>query len=106
MEFSDFLPLGSIVLVTGGIKKLMIISRSVTVPIHGKQLYFDYGACAYPEGMIGNKALYFNHTQIARVIHEGYVNEDNEYFLDVCRDWLEKNTIERGDPGELLKTQI
>jgi hypothetical protein len=103
MEHVDFLPLGSIVIVQGGIKKLMIVSRAVAVNIDGMQKFFDYGACAYPEGMIGDKAMYFNHEQIFKVINEGYSDGDNELILETIKAWMEKNEIDRGDPGELLK---
>jgi hypothetical protein len=103
MEHVDFLPLGSIVIVQGGIKKLMIVSRAVAVNIDGKQKFFDYGACAYPEGIIGDKAMYFNHEQIFKVINEGYTDDDNELVLESIKMWMGKNEIERGNPEELLK---
>lgn len=103
MESVDFLPIGSIVVVQGGIKKLMIISRAVTTAVNGQKKFFDYGACAYPEGMVGDKALYFNHAQIFKVIFEGYTDDDNELALASINMWLEKNQIERGNPEELLK---
>lgn len=50
-EKVNFLPLGSIVVVSGGIKKYVIVARALKVKINGKEQFFDYAACAYPEGM-------------------------------------------------------
>jgi hypothetical protein len=89
--------------VQGGIKKLMIVSRAVVVTIQDSQKFFDYGACPYPEGLVGDKALYFNHAQIYKVISEGYTDDDNELALASIKAWMEGNEVERGDPEELLR---
>ena len=51
-EKFDFLPLGSIVVVSGGIKKFVIVARALQVNINGCKQFFDYAACPYPEGMM------------------------------------------------------
>lgn len=45
-EKVNFLPLGSIVVVSGGIKKYVIVARALKVKINGKEQFFDYAACA------------------------------------------------------------
>ncbi len=48
-ENIEFLPLGSIVQLKGGVKKIMIIARGAFAVVKGEKRYFDYGACTYPE---------------------------------------------------------
>ena len=48
----ELLPLGSIVILKGGFKKLMIIGRKI-VQGENKEFY-DYLGCLYPEGDIGD----------------------------------------------------
>ena len=45
-EKFDFLPLGSIVVVSGGIKKFVIVARALQVNINGCKQFFDYAACS------------------------------------------------------------
>lgn len=65
-EKVNFLPLGSIVVVSGGIKKYVIVARALKVKINGKEQFFDYAACAYPEGMVGDRLMYFQHPMLVR----------------------------------------
>ena len=81
-EKFDFLPLGSIVVVSGGIKKFVIVARALQVNINGCKQFFDYAACPYPEGMNGDRLMYFQHTDISRVVFEGYVDDDE---IMMCR---------------------
>lgn len=81
MEEKKFLPLGSIVIIKGSVKKLMLIARGAITLIDGKQKYYDYGACTYPEGVIGDSILYFNHEDIQSLIYKGYTDEDDERMI-------------------------
>lgn len=79
----EFLPLGSIVLLNNGKKKLMITGYAVTTPDYPDHV-FDYCGCLYPEGIIRSDTInVFNHSEIQKVIFKGYM--DNEE-----RDYLEK----------------
>lgn len=49
-ERVDYLPLGSVVIVHGGVKKYVIVARGLQLKINGDYKLFDYGACTYPEG--------------------------------------------------------
>lgn len=80
-----FLPIGTVVLLKGGKRELMITSYCIMpsgdvydkngkVDAAGKM--FDYGACFYPEGMITSDQLFaFNHEQIDRICFKGYETE-------------------------------
>lgn len=90
----EFLPIGSVVIVKGGIKKLVIIARAIFAEVNGEQKYFDYGACTYPEGLLGENVLYFQGGDITEVIAEGYADEDNRRMIENIKAGLEK--IEKG----------
>ena len=82
-----FLPIGSVVILKGGKRELMITSYCIMPS--GGELYdkngkvevkepimFDYGACFYPEGMITSDQLFaFNHDQIDHICFTGYVTD-------------------------------
>ncbi|MBM7703284.1 DUF4176 domain-containing protein [Metabacillus iocasae] len=77
------LPNGSILLLHGGNKKLMIHGRKqllVTNEENEHQMY-DYVGVPYPEGYISPEYTYvFNHNDIAKVIFTGFVNEEEVEF--------------------------
>ena len=51
----SLLPIGSVVLLNGGEKRLMICGRVQTDVATGKT--YDYSACFYPDGIIGNAVV-------------------------------------------------
>ena len=61
---TEFLPLGSIVLLKGGIQKILIISRALKVRNGNEEYFFDYGGVTYPEGLVGDQMAYFNADKI------------------------------------------
>ncbi len=97
MEEKRFLPLGSVVVVEGGIKKMLIIARGAFANIKGEVKYFDYGACTYPEGVIGDAMLYFDHDKIQSVVCEGYRNEEEEQMQKNLIQNIEKIKEQIGD---------
>ena len=75
----ELLPLGSIVILKGGFKKLIIIGRKI-VQGENKEFY-DYLGCLYPEGDIGeeykfifNNKLFINLSDIVIFIKPGFTN--------------------------------
>lgn len=101
MEKVDFLPLGSVVVIKGGVRKAVIIARGLAAAIGGEMRYFDYGGCLYPEGMIGDSMLYFNHENISKVVYKGYTDDDDRTMVDNVNEWVEKSQLKKGDPYEL-----
>ena len=90
---NPILPNGTIILLEGGNKKLMIYGR--------KQLHldeekveneqdldmYDYIGVPYPEGFIDQEHTYlFNYENIAQVIFEGFQNEEEEKFQEVLKE--------------------
>lgn len=109
MEIGEkFLPIGTVVLLKGGKKELMIMGYCI---IPGEEAYdkkgkvdvsnrvFDYGGCVYPEGMITSNQLFaFDHSQIERVSFLGYQTDSQKELskiLNGARDEIEKMQIKQ-----------
>ena len=74
-----FLPIGSVVTLTGGTKKLMICGR-IQLKAGENQVY-DYSACFYPEGFQNPNEMYlFNHGDIENVYYIGMQDQDEFNF--------------------------
>lgn len=94
-----YLPLGTVVLLNGGKKELMIISYCIipTGAVVDKDglvketKMFDYGACAYPEGLITSDQLFaFNHDQIGKICYMGYESDEQKEFNKYMHEHSEK----------------
>lgn len=59
----NLLPIGSVVLLRGGEKRLMICGRIQTRA--GSDKVYDYSACLYPEGITGRPAVRFANREAA-----------------------------------------
>jgi hypothetical protein len=71
-----YLPIGSVVLLKEGKKRLMIYGRRQRDTAANKE--FDYLGCLYPEGNIDKKFNYlFNHRDIVQVFHLGCDSSEN-----------------------------
>ena len=74
MTENSLIPNGSIVLLKGGSKKLMIYGRKQLLLKENEQMY-DYLAVPYPEGYINPDYSYvFNHSDIKEIIFYGFIN--------------------------------
>ena len=99
MEIGErFLPIGTVVLLKGGKKELMIISYCI-IPAgdvydkNGKvevgEAMFDYGGCIYPEGMMTSDQLFaFNHEQIEKICYKGYETEGQKEISRVLKEGI------------------
>ena len=76
-----YLPIGSVVLLKNGRKKIMIYGRQQMHVETGEE--WDYLACLYPEGNINEEFMYlFNHDQIDKVYYLGYEDEEEKRFVE------------------------
>lgn len=89
-----FLPIGTVVLLKGGKKELMIISYCIfpAGEVYDKngpvedvgETMFEYGGCVYPEGMVTSDQLFaFNHDQIEKVLFRGYETDKQKTISTV-----------------------
>jgi len=81
-----FLPIGTVVLLKGGKKEVMITSycifpNNTEVQKDGSEVkatkkMYEYGGCIYPEGILdSNMVCAFDHNQIEKICHMGYESE-------------------------------
>ena len=82
------LPIGSVVLLNEGEKKLMIIG---ILQRNGEEV-FDYVGCPYPEGLLDSENLFlFNHKDIAEISYLGFDNIERQIFIKKLETELNKN---------------
>lgn len=80
MEVKELLPIGSIVLLEEGIKKLMIYGVKQTDNANGK--LYDYIGVVYPEGNMGAGTQFlFNHENIDQIVFRGFEDREREIFI-------------------------
>lgn len=78
-----YLPIGSVVLLKGGEKRIMITGFASISPDTGDRI-FDYSGCIFPEGFISyNQVCVFDHSQINKVFYKGLEDEEQKKFNDL-----------------------
>lgn len=81
MDIQNLLPIGTIVLLENGEKRLMIIGIKQT-DADGDGKEYDYLGTLYPEGHIGEQFQYlFNHEDIKEIFFRGYEDEERSDFI-------------------------
>lgn len=89
-ELKKFLPIGTVVLLKGGSKRLMV-TGFCSIPNEDKTKMFDYTGCLYPEGVINSKEIaLFNHDQIEKVYFLGYKDEEEKQFKEKLNNFIIK----------------
>lgn len=89
MEIKGLLPIGSVVLLEEGKKKLMVFGVKQTDDSTG--IEYDYIGVLYPEGNLGSDHQYlFNHEDIKEVVFTGYEDEERFDFIERLADFYEK----------------
>ncbi|HCW04835.1 MAG TPA: hypothetical protein DGK91_10130 [Clostridium sp.] len=71
----DYLPLGSIVILNGG--------------------------SFYPQGLIGDQIMYFNHEDIKKVVFTGFSDDDDKLMVENINEWFENSDVEKGNTLEI-----
>lgn len=90
MNFEKYLPIGTVVMLKGGSKRVMIVGFCCSDNKDATKIY-DYSGCLYPEGTISSdKMLLFNHNQIDKIYHLGLVDEEEKQFKEKLKEFLEK----------------
>lgn len=97
-DMVEYYPLGSVVLLKGGLQKLMIIARGINVKNGGREFFFDYGGVPFPEGLTSDQMAYFQHENVAKVVFEGFRNEEEQIMVENINRYLEENpSVVKGD---------
>ena len=86
MDINKLLPIGSVVLLEDGEKRLMIYGVKQTEQETEEE--YDYIGVVYPEGNMGQGTQFlFNHDQIKKVYHRGYEDEERKDFIEKLTDY-------------------
>ncbi len=76
-----FLPLGTVVMLKGASKRLMITGFCTMAAEEAEGVMYDYSGCMYPEGIISSdQTALFNHDQIDKIYHLGLVDQEEKDF--------------------------
>lgn len=96
-----FLPIGTVVLLKGATKPIMITSycvfpKNFQLDEAGKKIppekkIYEYAGCTYPEGIIDNDlTCAFNHNQIDKVLFKGFTTEEYKKLNEVLNTGYEQ----------------
>lgn len=95
-----FLPIGTVVMLNGGKKEVMITSYCIFPTnvqikdgqkVAAERRMYEYGGCIYPEGILdSNVSCAFNHNQIAEVLHIGYETDKQNQLSQILNGGYEK----------------
>lgn len=77
----ELLPIGSVVRLKEGKKKVMIFGIKQTDK--GTNTEYDYIGVVYPEGNLGEELqFFFEHDSIDEVVFRGFEDKERETFID------------------------
>lgn len=89
MNISELLPIGSVVMLNGGKKRLMIYGIKQTNAADGAE--YDYLGVLYPEGNLGNEGhFFFNAADIERVHYVGFNDPERQSFIAKLQEFYEQ----------------
>lgn len=78
-KLRKYLPIGTVVLLKGAKKRLMITGFCAVKKDEKENKVFDYCGVVYPEGVIKvDQVCLFDHKQIEKVFHMGLYNDEEE----------------------------
>ncbi len=95
-----FLPIGTVVILKGAQKKLMITGFT-PIDMNKRDKMYDYCGCIYPEGVLNNNNFLFNHDEISEVFFEGYVDDEQKEFSKKLKEFIDKEGKELQSKLEL-----
>ena len=75
-----YLPIGTVVMLKGGSKRLMI-TGFCSMPTDDENEMYDYAGCMYPEGFLSSdQTALFNHEQIDKIYYMGLIDDEEKAF--------------------------
>lgn len=90
MNFTELLPIGSVVLLKDAKKRLMIYGVGQTDDTN--HMDYDYIGVMYPEGNMGEGTQFlFNHSNIDKVFFRGYEDGEREKFVDALQSFYDSH---------------
>lgn len=86
MKFEKYLPIGTVVMLNGGKKRVMVTGFCCMDKSDDSKIY-DYSGCLYPEGFISSdKNFLFNHEQIDKVYYMGLSDDEEKKFKEKLKN--------------------
>ena len=76
----NLLPIGTVVSLTNGTKKVMITGYSSKDPNSDK--VYDYNSCIFPEGIMEEKYCLFDKYQIEEIFYKGLESDEQKEFIN------------------------
>lgn len=93
--YKNMLPIGSVVLLKGGNKRIMICGRIQTK--RGEDVIYDYSACYYPEGIVDPTSMFFfNRDAIETVFFLGFQDREELDYRQNVLDQLGELQVRDG----------
>lgn len=90
MNYDKYLPIGSVIMLKGGKKRIMIVGFC-SISRENKNKIYDYSGCLYPEGLIStDQVLLFDHSQIDKIYHIGLVDDEEKKFKIKLNDVIKQ----------------
>ena len=90
MENIEILRVGSIIQLIGNTKKIMIVGRCLMVNDGNNKHYSDYAGVYYPEGILDENLIYFDHDSISRVLSSPPPVDGEEDLTQCIKDIISK----------------
>ncbi len=93
--FERTLPVGSVVSLYGGEKRLMILGYAKYLRDGDSNKVYDYCGCTYPEGYVGSEVTaVFDHDDIEHIYALGFQDEVQFEFREKLKIILEERARE------------
>lgn len=88
MNNEKYLPIGTVVMLKGGSKRIMI-TGFCSFANDDKSKIYDYSGCLYPEGIISaTQTLLFDHSQIEKIYHIGLIDDEEKEFKNKLKEMI------------------
>ena len=105
MNNEKFLPIGTVVMLKGGSKRVMI-TGFLTYDGEDSTKMYDYNGCMYPEGVLSSTTtLLFNHDQIEKVFYMGLIDDEEKEFKNKLREAINKENLAGDVPAPVQPVQ-
>ncbi len=90
MNLEKYLPIGTVVILKGGTKRIMITGFCCMDEKHPEKMY-DYCGLLYPEGyVLKNQMLLFDHDKIEKIFYLGLNDDENKKFHANLKEYLKQ----------------
>ena len=77
-----YYPIGTVVILKGGNRPIMIYGRQQIQA--SSNLIWDYVACLYPEGNLGDDYnIFFQHEEVDRVLYPGFSSKFDDKMQEI-----------------------